>query len=63
MKYLPDLDKWIDGEDKPSWEDLRIFARICRTPTYIYFLKKPPKAEYEKIEDKWKWNICKEVNI
>ena len=48
--YLQDAEKWENGEETPSWSDLRNLAKKYKRPSFFYFLKEPPQAEDDFIE-------------
>lgn len=48
--YLQDAEKWENGEETPSWSDLRNLAKKYKRPSFFYFLKEPPQVEDDFIE-------------
>ena len=48
--YLQDAEKWENGEETPSWSDLRNLAKKYKRPSLFYFLKEPPQVEDDFIE-------------
>lgn len=48
--YLQNAEKWENGEETPSWSDLRNLAKKYKRPSFFYFLKEPPQDEDDFIE-------------
>ena len=47
---LKNAEKWENGEETPTWADLRKLAKKYKRPSFFYFLPKPPKQEADLIE-------------
>jgi Zn-dependent peptidase ImmA (M78 family) len=49
-KSLSKAEKWENGEEKPTWADLRNLAKKYKRPSFFYFLKEPPAEDNPFIE-------------
>ena len=49
-KSLSKAEKWENGEEKPTWADLRNLAKKYKRPSFFYFLKEPPAEDNHFIE-------------